>query len=419
MSNYLAIATVTATLQRILQAAVQEEVYGTRVTTARPNSIEGGSPETTINIYLYLVTPNTAYSNADIYPRRPSGELAKRTQAALDFQYLLSFYGNEVELEPQRLLGCVVRTVQDSFTITREMISETLSDPTFSFLAGSDLTEQIEPIRVTPTEVSVENLSKLWSVFFQTPYTLSATYKATVVFIEGVEPGARALPVRTRRPLVMPFDQITIERVISQEGALEPIVANSTLVILGRRLYDPITSIRIGGVEIPIQAEKDGKITFPLTLVPPRVLRAGVQSLQVVHPGPRLHVTGPYRGIESNLASFVLRPTITGVRVSNVEVRGDGTCSADVTVEFDVTLNPGQLVVLILNEWSIDNPVASMFKASPREEEAVELTIPVEKVKPGEYLVRVQVDGAESLLNSDTEPDSPTFNWYVSPRITI
>jgi hypothetical protein len=60
-----------------------------------------------------------------------------------------------------------------------------------------------------------------------------------------------------------------------------------------------------------------------------------------------------------------------------------------------------------------------MFKASPREEEAVELTIPVEKLKAGEYLVRVQVDGAESLLNSDTNPDSPTFNWYVSPRITI
>jgi hypothetical protein len=419
MSNYLAIAAVTATLQRILQASIQEDVYGARVTTARPNSMEGGSPETSVNIYLYLVTPNTNYQTREAYIRHPKGEATKRTQAALDFQYLLSFYGNDIELEPQRLLGCVIRTLQDGFIITPQMIAETLADPTLSFLAESDLADQIEPIHIMPTEVSVENLSKIWSVFFQTPYALSATYKASVVYVEGEQPGIRALPVRDRRPLVMPYSTVVVERVISQGGKLEPIVSDSTLVILGRRLYSPITWVRINGVEIPVQPESNSQITFPLTLVPLGVLRAGVQSLQVVHPGPRLEVPGPYRGIESNLASFVLRPTISSLSVSNVLVRGDGSCSADVTVEFNITVNPGQLVVLILNEWSADSSVAYMSKASAREEEVVELTIPVEKVKPGEYLVRVQVDGAESLLNYDTNPESPTFNWYIGPRITI
>ncbi len=419
MSNYLAIATVTATLQRILQAAVQEDVYGARVTTARPNTLDGGAPETGVNIYLYLVTPNEAYRGSDIHNRRPKGELTKRSQAALDFQYLLSFYGNDTELEPQRLLGSVVRTLQDVFTITPQMISETLADPTLSFLAESDLADQMEPIRITPTEISVENLSKIWSVFFQTPYALSISYKATVVFIEGEEPGVRALPVRERRPLVMPFSQVVVERVVSQRGKLEPIVADSTVLILGRQLYDAITVVRIGGVDIAVEAESNSQIVFPLTLVPPGVLRAGVQSLQVVHPGPRLHVSGPYRGIESNLAAFVLRPTISSISVSNVQAGGNDTRSADVTVEFNLTVNPGQLVVLILNEWSVESPVACMFKASVRQEEVNELTIPVDKVKAGEYLVRVQVDGAESLLNTDTDPDSPTFNWFISPRITI
>lgn len=418
MSNHLAIAAVTATLQRMLQVSVQEDVYGARVTTVRPKTLESGNTETCVNIYLYMVTPNT-YHSSDNSIRRPKVELAKRTQAALDLQYVISFHGNEVELEPQRMMGCVVRTLQNALTITPEMIRDTAADPTLTFLAGADLADQVEQISITPTEISVENLSKIWSVFFQTPYSLCSTYKCSVIFIEGEEPGVRALPVRDRRHLVMPFGQILVERVISHRGALEPIVADSTLFILGRSLYDSTTLVRIGELEIEAQEVKDTKIIFPLTSVPHGVLRAGVQRLQVVHPGPRSHVSGPYRGIDSNLASFVLRPTIIAVRVSNVQVQGNDTHSADVTVEFDLIVGQRQLVVLILNEWSTDNPSACMFKASIRQEDVTELTIPVDKVEAGEYLVRVQVDGAESILSYDTDPNSPTFNQYISPRITI
>ena len=256
-------------------------------------------------------------------------------------------------------------------------------------------------------------------MFFQTPYTLSATYKCSVIFIESKEPGVRALPVRERRHLVMPFGQILVERVISHRGALEPIVADSTLFVLGRGLYDSTTLVRIGKLEIEAQEVKDTKIIFPLTSVPHGVMRAGVQSLQVVHPGPRSHVSGPYRGIDSNLASFVLRPTITAVRVSNVQFEGNDTRSADVTVEFDLIVGYRQVVVLILNEWSTDNPSAYMFKTSIRQEDVAELTIPVDKLQAGEYLVRVHVDGAESILSYDTDPNSPTYKWYISPRITI
>ncbi|NJL86318.1 MAG: hypothetical protein HC886_10615 [Leptolyngbyaceae cyanobacterium SM1_1_3] len=52
MSNYLAIATVTATLQRTLQAAVQLDVEGSRVTTVRPSDIGNGTPETGVNVFF-------------------------------------------------------------------------------------------------------------------------------------------------------------------------------------------------------------------------------------------------------------------------------------------------------------------------------------------------------------------------------
>jgi hypothetical protein len=132
-----------------------------------------------------------------------------------------------------------------------------------------------------------------------------------------------------------------------------------------------------------------------------------------------MHVVGPYQGIESNLGTFVLRPTIKSVEVSNVRMGGNGTYSAEVTLILDLAVYKGQMVALILNEWSIESPVAYIFKTTIRREEEMEITIPIQKVKAGEYLVRIQVDGAESLLTYDNDSTNPTFGWYISPKITI
>ena len=37
----------------------------------------------------------------------------------------------------------------------------------------------------------------------------------------------------------------------------------------------------------------------------------------------------------------------------------------------------------------------------------------------GDYLLRLRVDGAESPLETDTDPNSPTFNQYIGPKVTI
>jgi precorrin-4 methylase len=52
MSNFLAIATVTATLKDLLQEAMGNDEPVARVTTARPDDSVSGSPETRVNIYL-------------------------------------------------------------------------------------------------------------------------------------------------------------------------------------------------------------------------------------------------------------------------------------------------------------------------------------------------------------------------------
>src|SRR5262245_52289646 len=103
MSNALAIATVTATLQQMLSGAMAKSgVPGAIATNLRPDD-EAGLQSPSVNIFLYQVTPNTAFRNADLPTRRADGTLLRRPQAALDLHYLLTFYGDDNNLEQQRL----------------------------------------------------------------------------------------------------------------------------------------------------------------------------------------------------------------------------------------------------------------------------------------------------------------------------
>lgn len=420
MSNYLAIATVTATLQRTLQTIIQVDVEGARVTTVRPDVLGSGAPETGVNIYLYHVMPNPAWRNADLRTRYTEGAFAKRPQAALDLYYMISCHGNETELEPQRLLGSVVRTLHARPVLTSEAIRDTLADSTFAFLLNSNLSEQVDTVKFMPLSLTVEELSNIWSVFFQTPHSLSMAYQASTVLIESDDIPQRALPVRDRSKFSgMPFTNTPlIDRVISTKGRLEPIIADSTLLIQGTRLRHERAVIRIGDAECTAQKQEEHQITLQLAEVSPGTLRAGIQGLQVIH-----HLQDPttkrYRGVESNVMAIVLRPTIQQINIAEIDETGDDLRTAEVTVELNLTVSPQQRAILLLNEASTNSPAAYLFDGKPRNEDRNTVTFGIVDVKPGEYLVRVQIDGAESLLEVDTNRESPTFERYNAPLLVI
>jgi hypothetical protein len=204
MSNFLAIATVTATVSQIVQAAVQSDVPGATVKTLRPDGLADLTQEKGVNVYLYRVGPNAAWRNTDLPTRRADGTPAQRPQSALDLHYLLSFFGDETQLEPQRLLGSAMTALHTQPTLTRERIQQTVDNQVFSYLADSDLADQIELVRFTPIPLSLEELSRLWSVFYQIPYTLSVAYHASVVLIEAAVTPQPAPPVQTPQVTVAP-----------------------------------------------------------------------------------------------------------------------------------------------------------------------------------------------------------------------
>jgi hypothetical protein len=44
------------------------------------------------------------------------------------------------------------------------------------------------------------------------------------------------------------------------------------------------------------------------------------------------------------------------------------------------------------------------------------LDFPIRRVKPADYLVRIQIDGADSPLETSADPDNPLF---IGPQVTI
>ncbi len=425
MSNYLAIATATATLRRFLQGVVADDVSGATVTTVRPDAAGSGLPETGVNLFLYQVTPNPELRNRDLPTRRSDGSAAARPEAALDLHYLLTFYGNHATLEPQRLLGSVARSIHARPVLSREMILATLADPAFAYLAGSDLADAPDKVRLTPQLLKLEELYQLWSgLLSKADFATSLVYRAGVVLLTAEEPATAALPVRERTLTVQPIRSPRLASVVSAAGDGEPIVVGSTLVLRGERLAGERTEVRLAGQEVEPAAANVSAREIRLPLAPPLfdvgTLRAGPQGAQVLHPFLLGDPPQPRPGFASNVAAFVLRPLLSDLSYQHASgtkqaLSGTVTCNVSPPIAVD------QRLVLELNGLpglSVAG-LSYVFAVPPVEAPTTALEAPVAGVAPGVYLVRLSVDGAASPLVADTTPGSATFGLYMEPAVEI
>ena len=156
MSNSLAIATTTVVLSDIVNRGIGG-VTGAQVTNVRPDEKSGPSPAPEANVFLYQVTPNPAMRNADLPTRTVNGEVRQRPTIALDLHYLISFYGDEAILEPQRLLGGAVGALHARPLVTGDAIQTIIdaapgadvTDPR-RYLGDTDLGEQVGRITISP-----------------------------------------------------------------------------------------------------------------------------------------------------------------------------------------------------------------------------------------------------------------------------
>ena len=188
MSNYLAPATLTSVLKEIIQEAISV-VPGAAVKVGRPSQ---DKHFVGVYMYLYQVTPNTALSNNSLPTRSSQGVITEIPQTAVDLNYVFSFYG-ETDLASERMMGAVISILNAYPFLTSAQINRAIEKN--SFLKGSDLEQQVERVKLSPVFMSLEELSKLWTVFFQVSHRVALVYQASVLLIDAEASPQKALPV--------------------------------------------------------------------------------------------------------------------------------------------------------------------------------------------------------------------------------
>jgi hypothetical protein len=420
MSGPLAFATVTAVLKDLLNDGLVNSdlsaILGTvKVSALPPDRIATGADEPSqLNVFLYQVTANPGWRNADL-PSRSSGgdQRLSNPPLAVDLHYLLTAYGAQ-DLDAEVLLGYAMQLLHETPVLTRQAIRRTFRDdsPVSDRLMPAsvvdrnpaDLADQIEQCKLTPRYLTTDELSKLWAAM-QARYRPTMAYTVSVVLLQRTTPARAALPVREARLHVVPVARPTIEDV---DPAFGPV--GTAVRLRGQSLRGAITKVRVAGQQLAPAAQAVSGESVQVTI--PASLRAGLAPVQIVHevqfgepPTAR-----PGVGVESNVAAFVVTPSVMSA--------SPHTLAADRTLSIAVSPPVGreQRVVVL--------PGESALLVPPRPDDAPPTSGTIAVTVPpgwpaGTHLLRIQVDGAMSPLVVDGNPDSPTFNQYVGPTVKV
>ncbi|MGE5335049.1 MAG: DUF4255 domain-containing protein [Nitrososphaerota archaeon] len=187
MSSPLSIASVTSVIKSVLENGLvmhgATAVVGELAVTALPpDRIPTGADERSqLNIYLYRITPNTAWRSIPAAASADGG--GRSVPLSLDLHYLLTAYG-ERDYHAETLLGSAMELLHETPIITRETIAPTLAALAERGGSGTSVfatvIESIDRITLSPEFLSIEDVTKLWSAL-QARYRLSATYQASVL----------------------------------------------------------------------------------------------------------------------------------------------------------------------------------------------------------------------------------------------
>jgi hypothetical protein len=415
MSNSLAIAAVTATLQNMLNDT-QGGITAT-LPQGLPNNLGLGSVSITtkpldkarapndnnnqVNIFLYQTLPNAAMRNMDMPRQVRPGETAQ-PPVALTLHYLLSAYGkDDDDTIAHILLGQAIRIFHDNSVLDQGAIKDSI--------AGNDLYEQVERVRLTPFPLSSDEIAKLWTAF-QTQYRISAAYQADVVLIESRQASRTPLPVLTRgsnnsgisaQPdLIPPFPAISNVQPPKQQASAK---LGDSLTISGFHLDGDTVSVRFSSsrLTVPRVVPATGTAELVTLTVPddPGNLPAGFYTVAVIV----TKAGQPDR--TTNELPLQIAPTISNINPQTApagDVTFTLTCSPEIQPEQRASLLFGNVEIL----------------AQPLSVQSGTLDFAVNAAAAGDYYLRLRVDGVDSLLvdRTVTPPQfDPTQKVTITP----
>lgn len=405
MSNGLAIAAVSATLQQLLVKGL-----GISNVTVRPlDKARDGMTDDQVNLFLYHAQVNGAWSNMDMPRQVKPGEKGYPPLPLTLFYLLTAFNDDTNEVKSHMLLGKAMGVFHDHPLLDAAEIQSA----TGANVPGSDLHEQIERVRITHQPLPLEEVSKLWSAF-QTQYRTSVAYQVSVVLIESGRAAVTALPVLTRgkddsgvtaqADVASPFPTLLEIKPPDQQFSAR---LGDIVTLTGHHLDAGTIRVLVRNPHLPdpapvtIQAGATAKeIKFQLDDDPASWV-AGLHMVSVeVTDGDDVRTT--------NELPLGVAPRIT--TALPLDVARDGDEKAEIDLTFSPEFRSGQRAALLIGSREVP---AGTPAASP----ADTLKFIVKNAPLGEHFLRLRIDGVDSLLVQRPATGPPVFD--ATQKVTI
>lgn len=407
MSGPLAIAAVTAVLKDVLTMGLLAHDLSSlgsfSVTALPPDRIATGADEPNqLNLFLYHLTPNLGWRNEGLPSRDARGNRTANAPLALDLHYLLTAYGS-ADLNAEVLLGFAMQMLHESQILTREKLRQVLGPPSpFGTLSAIDLADQLELIKIAPVYLNTEELSRMWTAM-QSRYRPTMAYTVSVVLMQANEPVSAPPPVLKRGkddigPTVLGAPPPTLARIVPGAADLLPAMR------LGDELRLVGASLDVQGAVSVVFENDKANLVRALSPLPPL---ANTQ-LKVRLPDPA--------GQPAAMHEWAIGMYSVAILVSAPGQPAWPTNSVPIALAPRITISPatapaGDVTLTIvcaprlqerqhaqarllfgpytLAPDAVSTPVADT--------EPTTLTFTAKAAPAGDYLVRLRVDGIDSL----------------------
>jgi hypothetical protein len=430
VSTNLAVATTTRVLGSLLERSITDAGVSSLLdsppyfTPQAPDQIENSGQEgSRLALFLYHVTFNQGWREVGLPSRNSAGQVIDRPPLVIDLHYLLVGYG-QADYVQHLLLGIGMQALHENPVLYRQQIAAVFTTPPplsamDTVLATSGVETQVEQIKITPEPLTTEDLSKLWTSF-GSKFRPSAGYLATTLLIESKTPVAAAAPVMVRNLAVVQLRRPEISAVTPQYLLWAP--GGMSLTLTGTNLTGTGTSAVFDLA--PTSPQVPQRVDASTATVPVPPLPAGLNSLHMVQ---QVEIGAPpaKNVVQSNIALFYLQPVIrrspSGTHPELITVGPvDNSVTPPVrtvTVQLDPAVGPKQKVQLLLDELNPpagQAPLSFTFDARPDQISTNSVSFDTFSTRAGDYLLRVRVDGAESLPRTE-----PPGQEYTKPAVTL
>lgn len=415
MSNTLSIAAVTATLQKLIEDAIQADDGSSNVTTRLPDKIVEATNQ--LNLFLYHTEISAAWRNQNELPGQLKRGESGNPSLPLDLYYLLTAYGKSTPLgeeDGHKLLGRAMSVLHDHALLGADEIRNALP--------GNDLHQQIERVRITSQPMGIDDMNKLWGAF-QTNYRLSVAYRVSLVLIESQRAKRAPLPVLTigkgdigiisQPSLIPPYPALESITLPDNQNSAR---LGDSITLVGHhlsgsavevRLVHPVLSSPIVVLSAAFTAAGSTAITFPIpnTGSAPRDFPAGFYAVSVA-------VTD---GDETRLTNELALPLAPRIESRSPASKPAGNFT--LTVICRPQVRPEQRLRLLFGgSGSEIAPEPVTLPGLPSD--ASTLTFKIRDASPGEQFLRLRVDGVDSILIQSVG-DPPILRFDPAQMVTV